>query len=109
VQSQNLADVEAFVQWSTIQLQTVGKEAFLLGAKVEDVGEYLADKMGVSQKLVRPAPERMKIQQFIGALMGQQMNPQAAVGPAAAANSNGGGVAAPGASNVVPFRGAAAA
>lgn len=89
VQAQNLADVEAYTNWAQIQLSTIGKEAFLLGTKVEDVGEYLSEKMGVSQKLVRPANERMKIQQFIGALIGQQMNPQ----PPVAANQNGGGVA----------------
>lgn len=62
--SQDLADVQSTVNWMQI-VQGLGQEAFLLGAKVEDIPEYLSQKMGVDSDLVRSPAEREQLQQMV--------------------------------------------
>ena len=75
-QEQNLADVQNVVRWMEIQLGTVGEKVMMLGSKVEEVPEYLADKLGVPSELRRNKSERAQLQQQLGAAMAAQAQEQ---------------------------------
>lgn len=62
--SQDLADVQSTVNWMQI-VQSMGMEAFMLGAKVEDLPDYLGQKMGVDADLRRSPQERQQLQQMV--------------------------------------------
>lgn len=65
VQAQNLADVENTVQWAQISQSIVGPETFMMTAKIEDIPEYIAGKMGVHNSVIRDKTEREQVQQFV--------------------------------------------
>lgn len=67
-QAQNLQDVETTVRWLQL-LKALGEETFFLNAKVEDVGAWIADKLGVDPELVRDQGERKQLQGMAGQLM----------------------------------------
>ena len=71
IQAQNLQDVENVVNWMTLQRSALGPEAFILGTKVEDVGQYLAEKMNVDPSLVRDLETREQMQALVGMAMSQ--------------------------------------
>lgn len=81
--SQDLADVQSTVNWMQV-VQSLGMEAFMLGAKVEDIPEYLSEKMGVDSDLVRSPTERTQLQQMVVQMLAQaqmqQMQAQQAQG-----------------------------
>ena len=54
-------------------LQTLGEDATMLNAKVEDMGEWLAEKLRVDRRLVRPKQERDQMQKGMGQLLAQRM------------------------------------
>lgn len=85
--AQNLNDVETTVKWLQI-VQQFGQEALILGTKIEDIPEWLADKLGVDTKLVRPAEERDSMQKMAGQMLASRNQ-------AMAANSNQPGNAIP--------------
>lgn len=58
---QNLSDVDSVVRWLEIMLATIGEDAMMLGAKVEDMPDYLGNKLGVSQTLIRTKDERKEL------------------------------------------------
>jgi hypothetical protein len=58
------------VQWLQMMAQ-LGPEMMHLSAKTEDIGEFIAEKLGVPSKLRRSADERQAMQQQFGAMMGQ--------------------------------------
>jgi len=62
-QEQNLADVDRVVRWLEIMLGTVGQEVLMMGASVEDIPEYLAEKLGVPVELIRNKADREMMQQ----------------------------------------------
>jgi len=64
--------VDTLVKMLTMVAQTVGPEAMQFGMKVEDVPEYIAEKMGVSQSLIRNSQERAQLQQAAAQAMKAQ-------------------------------------
>lgn len=70
---QDLNDIEAVAQWAALTQQIAGPQLAPLGIKVEDVPEYLAEKLHISPRLVRPKGEREEMQKGIGNLIGQQI------------------------------------
>jgi hypothetical protein len=56
-QEQNIADVEIVVRWLSI-LGALSPELVMMGAKSEDLPDWLADKLGVPAILVRDENER---------------------------------------------------
>ena len=70
-QTQNLSDIESVVKWMGIVTQ-LGEQIMMLGARVEDIPEYIGEKMGVDAKLMRGKEEREQMQQMIGQMIGQQ-------------------------------------
>lgn len=70
-------DQEDLVIWQTLweQVSQLGPEVAMLGVKVEDVPEYLADKLGLPSKLMRTERERGQLQVMVAKMMaeGQQM------------------------------------
>ena len=95
VQTQNLADVEATVQWLEIQKGLLPDEAYMLGTKVEDVAEYLAKKLGVTKELYRSQGERVAFQQVMAGVLNQQMGGGAGVVANAPAVAGAGGGVVP--------------
>ena len=69
--SQELAEVETTIQWLQI-LQSLGQEAFLLNAKIEDIGAGIGQKLGVPSEFIRPAQERKDMQGMAGQMLGMQ-------------------------------------
>lgn len=75
-QEQALADVEAVARWMEIMLATVGQQTMMLGAKVEDIPEYLGEKLGVPSDLMRTDSEREQLQEKLGQAMAAQAQEQ---------------------------------
>lgn len=69
---QAMKELEMAMLWIQL-LQQLGPEAMLLNVKVEDVGEWLGDKLKVDRRLMRGKQERVQIQRTIGAAAGAQM------------------------------------
>ena len=87
-QVQNMNDVQTAIQW----LQTVqafGPEALLLGAKVEDMPSWLAEKLGVDPVLVRTKEERSSMQGMGGQMLGMRAMGGGGVPTGAPANDAG--------------------
>lgn len=82
-QAQNLSDLEAAVQWMQI-LAMLSPQALPINVKVEDTGEWMAEKLGVDRAIVRPAAERAAMLKAGGQMIA---------------------AGAPGAENVIPLGG----
>ena len=70
---QDLNDVENVTKWAQIVQAVAGPQMAIIGMKVEDIPEYLAQKLGVDPRLVRPKDERKVMQQGLGQMVGQQI------------------------------------
>ena len=71
-QAQAMKEMEVAMLWVQL-LQTLGEDATMLNAKVEDMGEWLAEKLRVDRRLVRPKQERDQMQKGMGQLLAQRM------------------------------------
>jgi hypothetical protein len=77
--AQNMNDLTRVTRWLELMSGTMGMDAVLLSAKVEDLGEYFAEKLGVPEALVRDAAARGDVQKIIAAILaGQQQEQEAA-------------------------------
>lgn len=59
-QEQNFADVEIVVRWLSI-LGALGQELVMLTAKTEDLGQWIGEKLGVPNKLIRTENDRKSL------------------------------------------------
>jgi len=75
-QQQNLDDVQTVVQWMTI-LGSFGPEVAALTARVEEVGTWIGDKLGVPAELMRTAEEKSALQKMAAKVQQQQQAPDA--------------------------------
>ena len=67
VTAEQLADADSIVRWAEMSQVAAGEAAWMGGAKVEDIPEALAEKLGVSSDLVRKEGEReAKMQEAMG-------------------------------------------
>jgi hypothetical protein len=73
---QSMDDVNTVVQWMEIMNSIAGQEVSMLGAKVELIPEYVADKLGVPSKLTRSEDERGQIQQAVTQMLAQMKQAQ---------------------------------
>lgn len=73
---QSIADVEIVIRWLELQAATLGPELVPLATKVEDLGAWLGDKLGVDTKLIRDETERAAVQQAAASMASQQMTDQ---------------------------------
>ena len=71
-QTQNLSDIQSVVQWIQI-VQSLGPQIMMLGARVEDIPEYIGDKMGTPTELMRTREERDQMQKMIGQQAANQL------------------------------------
>ncbi len=71
-QEQNLAEVEAIVQWLGI-LASMGEEVPAMTAKIEEIGPRLGQSLGVPSSLIRTEDERKKLQDVAGMIAKQQI------------------------------------
>lgn len=78
VQAQNLSDARTIVEWAEASQRSAGPEAWISGAKVEDIPEELAKKMKVPVKLWRSQEERA--QRMQAAMAAQQQGAGGAPG-----------------------------
>lgn len=74
-QQQAMKEMEIAILWIQL-LQQIDPTLLALNAKVEDMGEWLADKLRVDRALVRGREERNQLQQGAGQLMGRQLQQQ---------------------------------
>lgn len=80
---QSMSDLNDVVQWLTILRDLGGRELMMVGAMVEDLGEYLADLLGIEKTLVRPRKGPMgrdEMQKNMGLMLASGMQPGAASG-----------------------------
>ena len=84
-QAQNEDDLLAFQRYWEVMI-AVSPEVAMLNTKVEDLGEYVADKTKLPMSLIRDQPERAELQKLAAGLVAAQMM---------AAQSGGGKPAAP--------------
>lgn len=73
---QNLSDVEIVIRWLELQNAALGPELMPLATKVEDLGAWLGDKLGVDTKLIRDETERAAIQKQAAEMASRQMTDQ---------------------------------
>ncbi len=78
---QNLNDVETLVQWLQV-IGSIDPNMLRLGARIEDVPEWIARKMGVDPALFRTKGERIKLQQQMAAMAAQAQGIPTGGGPA---------------------------
>jgi hypothetical protein len=71
---QAMKELEIAMLWIQL-LQQLGPEALMLNAKVEDIGEWLAEQLKVDRRIVRNADERSKLQKMAGAMAAQGQQP----------------------------------
>ena len=71
-QEQNLAEVEAVVRWLDILKGTGGDQLMILGANIEDIPDWIGERLGVPADLRRTKDQRETIQQIMGAQAGAQ-------------------------------------
>lgn len=81
VQGQNLREVEALSQAAGVTAQIAGDEGVKLAFKVEDIGAWVGEKLGVVPALVRNAQERTTLQQQAAVLATQNGGAIPGVGP----------------------------
>ena len=67
-QVQNLTDVENIVRWMQI-LASFGTETLYIAAKMEDIGDYIGELLGVPSAVRRTQDERQKLQQSVAQLI----------------------------------------
>ena len=60
---QNISDIETVVRWMELQNGILPEGMAALATKVEDLGAWLGEKLGVDSKLIRSDTERSAIQQ----------------------------------------------
>lgn len=86
VQGQQLRDVETAMQAIAMTQQVGGNaaaEVVGLNYKVEDVGAWIGNKLGVDPRLMRTPAERKQLQEQAGQVAAAQMGGGAPVGPGA--------------------------
>ena len=69
---QELNDIEVVVRWLELQNAALGQELMMLATKVEDLGAWLGNKLGVDNDLIRDDRERSQLQQQAGQMVAQQ-------------------------------------
>lgn len=79
-QEQNLNEVEAVVRWLDILNGTGGQQLLMLGAVIEDIPDWIGERLGVPSALRRDRESRNQLQQMAGqaAANGQQIPIQGA-------------------------------
>lgn len=87
---QSLNDVQNVTTWLQI-LAGLPDGVLQLGVKIEDLPEWMAEKLGVDQDLVRSEADRKKLQQMVGAQAGAANQPGAAPGAVPTGGAPGGG------------------
>ncbi len=78
--AQDLEEIENLRAYLEVVGGALGPEIMMLGTKVEELPEFVAEKLGVPTRLVRSAAERNELQQL--ALEAQQQQAQQAQPPA---------------------------
>lgn len=78
-QEQNIADVEIVVRWLSI-LGSLDPRLLMIGAKSEDLPNWLADKLGVPAILVRDEKERDKHFEDVKKMMAAEVSSKKAGG-----------------------------
>ncbi len=68
---EDVSDLEALTQWIQL-MQQVEPRLPMLGAKVEELPQWIGTKLGVDQELLRPQSEVKKATEMIGATVGAQ-------------------------------------
>ncbi len=86
---QKLKDTKAVLDWIAALLQAGGPQLVALTVKLEDLGDYFGDRMGVPSVLRRSPEERKAMQQQIAQIAAAQQMAQQQP-----ANSNAGAQAA---------------
>ena len=82
-QLQNINDVEGVIRWLSLMASALGPNVAMLSAKMEDIGPWLGEKLGVPATLIRSSDDRDKLKAMAGEMMAAQMKQQqAAVMPA---------------------------
>lgn len=74
-QAQDQSDVISFQQYWEL-MTFVNPNMAMLATKIEDVGEYLADRLGVPQSLLRGAAEKQQLTQMSAMLVAQMAGGQ---------------------------------
>jgi hypothetical protein len=91
VQGQNIREVDTLRNAMMITKEIAGDEATMLSYKVEDVGAWVGEKLGVVPTVMRDKKERGTLQQMAGRLAAMQSGGMPQVGPGAGvipANAN---------------------
>lgn len=68
---ENISDLDALMQWIQL-MQAIQPQLPLLGAKVEDMPQWMGEKLGVDQDLIRDESEIEQGKQMIATLIGAQ-------------------------------------
>jgi hypothetical protein len=74
-QAQANEDLQVFENYAAI-VGSLGPEIMMAGTKVEDVPEWVAQKLGLPHKLIRDAGEREQIKQAVAAQAQAQQQPE---------------------------------
>ena len=64
-QEQNMADVQSIVMGLQVVSMSIGVEAMMLGAKIEDIPAYIFRKLGWPEELIRDKADRELIQMMV--------------------------------------------
>lgn len=75
-QVQKVEEVERVINWLMTQQQMLGREAMMLGARVEDIPALLAEDMDVPSRYVRDEQSRRGLQQMIAQMIAQGQQEQ---------------------------------
>ena len=67
-QVQSITDVENIVRWMQI-LASFGNETLYIAAKIEDIGEYIGELLGIPSELRRDKEERANLQKTVAQLL----------------------------------------
>jgi hypothetical protein len=86
-QIQNINDVESVVRWLSLMAASLGPQVSMLSAKMEDIGPWFGEKLGVPTKLIRPVKERAELKAMAGAMAAEQVKAQQAATIPANANA----------------------
>lgn len=77
--AQKLKEVQATMDWAGMITTLGGPQLLALAGKVEDMGQYLGERMGVSATVIRTEEDRAKMQQQIAQMItAQQRQPPVA-------------------------------
>lgn len=72
VQGQSMRDVEVLQQSAAVTASIAGPEAVQLSYKVEDVGAWVGNKLGVDPTMIRTSAERVDLQQKAATVIAAQ-------------------------------------